>query len=44
VKTVDLLDRPYYWKDMRRQVDQYIRICHSSQWSTTSRRAMVGVL
>jgi hypothetical protein len=24
VKTFDLLDRQYYWKDMRKQVDQYV--------------------
>jgi len=30
-KTFDLLDRKYYWKDMRKQVDQYVRNCHSCQ-------------
>jgi hypothetical protein len=28
-KTFDLLDSQYYWKDMRKQVDQYVRNCHS---------------
>jgi hypothetical protein len=32
-KTFDLLDRKYYWKDMRKQVDQYVRNCHSCQRS-----------
>jgi hypothetical protein len=43
-KTFDLLDRQYYWKDMRKQVDQYVRNCHSCQLSRTSRHAMFGVL
>jgi len=30
-KTFDLLHRQYYWKEMRRQVDQYVRNCHSCQ-------------
>jgi hypothetical protein len=30
-KTFDLLDRKYYWKDMRKQVDQYVRNCHRCQ-------------
>ena len=40
----DLLDRQYYWKDMRRQVDQYVRNCHNCKRSRTSRHAMFGVL
>jgi len=43
-KTFDLLDRQYYWKDIRKQVDQYVRNCHSCQRSRTSRHAMFGVL
>jgi len=43
-KTFDLLDRKYYWKDMRKQVDQYVRNCHSCQRSKTSRHATFGVL
>jgi hypothetical protein len=43
-KTFDYLDRQYYWKEMRRQVDQYVRNWHSGQQSTTSRHAMFGVL
>jgi hypothetical protein len=43
-KTFDLLDRKYYWKDMRKQVDQYVRNCHSCQRSRTSRHATFGVL
>jgi len=38
-KTFDLLDRKYYWKDMRKQVDQYVRNWHSCQRSKTSRHA-----
>jgi len=43
-KTFDLLDRQYYWKDMRKQVDQYVQNCHSCQRSRTSRHATFGVL
>ena len=28
-KMLDLLHRQYYWKDMQKQVDQYIPNCHS---------------
>jgi len=43
-KTFDLLDRKYYGKDMRKQVDEYVRNCHSCQQSKTSRHATFGVL
>ena len=43
-KTFDLLDRQYYWKDMRKQVDQYIRNCHNCQLFWTSKHIMFGVL
>jgi hypothetical protein len=32
-KTFDLLDRKYYWKDMQKQVDLYVRNCNSCQLS-----------
>jgi len=40
----ELLDRQYYWKDMQKQVDWYIRNCHSCQWSRASRHATFRVL
>jgi hypothetical protein len=43
-KTFDFLDRQYYWKDMRNQVDQYVRNCHGCQRSRTSSHATFGVL
>jgi len=43
-ETFDLLDRQYYWKEMRKQVDQYVQNCHSCQQSRTSRHATFGVL
>ena len=43
-KTVDLLDGEYYWKDTRKQVDQYVRNCERCQRSRTSRHATFGVL
>ena len=43
-KTFDLLDSKYYWKDMRKQVDQYVRNFHSCQRSRTLKHATFGVL
>jgi len=43
-KTFDLLSRQYYWKTMRRQVDQYVRNCAECQRSRRSRHASFGVL
>jgi len=43
-KTFDLLDRHYYWKEMRKQVDQYVQNCHSCQHSRTSKHAKFGEL
>ena len=42
-KMFHLLDWQYYWKDMRKQVDQYVWNCHNCQRSRTSRHAMFGV-
>jgi hypothetical protein len=36
VKMFDLLNRQYYWNDMQKQVDQYVRSCHSFQRSGSS--------
>jgi hypothetical protein len=38
-----LLDRWYYWQDMRKQGDQYVWNCHIWQWSRTSRHGTYGV-
>jgi len=43
-KMFDLLDGQYYFKDMQRQVDQYVRNCHDCQRSRTSRHSTFGVL
>jgi len=43
-KTFDLLDRQYYWKEMRTQVDQVVRNCHHCQRSRSSQHSMFGVL
>ena len=32
-KTFDLLDGGYYWKEMRKDVDQYVSNCHDCQRS-----------
>jgi hypothetical protein len=44
VKKFDLLDRQYYWKDKRKQVDQYEQNFHAYQRSQTTRHAIFGVL
>jgi len=43
-KTFDLLDRQDYWKDMWKQVDQFVRNCHNCQWSRSSRHSTCGDL
>jgi len=43
-KTFDQLDRQYFWKDMLKQVDQYVWNCHHCQRSRTWRRVIFGVL
>jgi hypothetical protein len=43
-KTFDLLSQQYYWKEMRRQVDRYVRNCAECQKSRTKRHASFGVL
>jgi hypothetical protein len=40
----DLLDRKFYWKDLRKRVDQYVRNCHCCQHSRTLRHATFRVL
>jgi hypothetical protein len=43
-KTFDLLSRRYYWKTMRKQVNQYVWSCAECQKSRTSGHASFGVL
>jgi len=43
-RTFDLLDREYYWKEMQKQVDQFVRNCHVCQLSQSSRQSTFGVL
>jgi hypothetical protein len=43
-KTFALPDRHYNSKDMRRQVNQYVRNSHDSHRSRTLRHAMCGIL
>ena len=43
-KTFDLLDQEYYWKEMRRDVDRYVRNCQDCQRSRSSRHSTFGVL
>jgi len=43
-KMFDQLDRKYYWKEMRKDVDRYDWNCHDWQRSQSSRHATFGVL
>ncbi|ETN72937.1 hypothetical protein NECAME_18601, partial [Necator americanus] len=43
-KTIELLQRQYYWPNMRKDVERYIRNCHACQRSRTSRHAPYGIL
>jgi hypothetical protein len=43
-KTFHLLDRQYYWKDMRKQGDQYVRNFHSWRRSKPLSHETFGVL
>ena len=43
-KTYELLIRNYYWPNMQRFVDQYVRNCHTCTRTKTPRHAKFGVL
>jgi len=43
-KTLELLARQYYWPKMHKDVDQFLRNCHTCQRSRTGRHAQFGVL
>lgn len=43
-KTLELLQREYYWPKMRQDVDRFVRNCHTCQRSRTSRHAPFGIL
>ena len=43
-KTLELLQRNYYWDTMRRDVDRFVRNCEPCRRSRTSRHAPYGLL
>jgi hypothetical protein len=43
-KTMELLSRTFYWPQMRKDVDRFVRNCHTCQRSRTSRHAPYGIL
>lgn len=43
-KMFDFLDRQYYWKEMRKQIDENVLNCHDCQWSQSSWHSTFGVL
>ena len=43
-KTLELLSRQYYWPRMHKDVDQFLRNCHTCQRSRTSRHTPFGIL
>jgi hypothetical protein len=43
-KTFELLSRDYYWSGMRKDVEKYIRNCHTCQRAKTPRHSPFGTL
>ena len=43
-KTLELVQRAYYWPKMRQDIERYVRNCHTCQRSRTSRHAPFGIL
>ena len=43
-KTLELLARHYYWPKMYKEVNRFVRNCHTCQRARTSRHAPFGVL
>jgi transposase InsO family protein len=43
-KTLELLQRQYYWTTMRKDTEQFVRNCHVCQRSRSSRHAPFGIL
>ena len=43
-KTLELLSQQYYWPRMHKDVDRFLRNCHTCQRSRTSRHAPFGIL
>jgi transposase InsO family protein len=43
-KTLELLTRKYYWPSMRKDVDRFVRNCHTCRRTKSTRHAPYGVL
>jgi transposase InsO family protein len=43
-KTLELLQRQYYWPTMRKDTEQFVRNCHVCQRSRSGRHAPFGIL
>jgi transposase InsO family protein len=43
-KTLELLQRQYYWPTMRKDVERFVRNCHTCQRSCSRRHAPFGIL
>jgi len=43
-KTLELLARKYYWPSIRKDVDRFVRNCHTCRRTKTTRHAPYGVL
>jgi hypothetical protein len=44
VKTLELIDRTYYWPTLRKDVDRFVRNCHICRRINATRHAPHGVL
>ena len=43
-KTLELITWEYYWPNMRRDIDQFVRNCHTCRRTKATRHAPYGVL
>jgi len=43
-KTLELLTRKYYWPQMRKDVDHFVRNCHTCQRMNATCHALYGLL
>ena len=43
-KTIELIDRLYFWPTMRKDIEKFVRNCHTCRRAKTARHAPFGIL
>ena len=43
-KTIELIDREYWWKELRKDTERFVRNCHTCRRAKTSRHSPFGIL